>query len=99
MSKRYHPNTPLIVNYLLLGLLILGAQFVVLTHTHDAAHPSVDVLCKVCISGEHLGHALIASGRIGTSPLTQFFHLDFISDDYVVSFFTHALARAPPGNF
>ena len=90
---------PRVFGYLLLVLMVLGAQFVVLTHTHDAAHLAPDMLCKVCISGEHLGHALTASDEAGIPSLAQFFHLDFIRQDYHALFFTHALARAPPANF
>jgi hypothetical protein len=93
------PNTIRALNSILLVFVILGAQFVVLTHTHDSEHHNVDALCKVCINGEHLGHALVNSGNAGVPKVKEFFRLDDIASVFPILFFTHALARAPPGNF
>ncbi|WP_455204517.1 hypothetical protein [Kaarinaea lacus] len=97
--KQSRSKTLRILNSLLLVGVILSAQFVVLTHKHDSLQHNADALCKVCISGEHLGHGLatITYARIAVEKASFF---DNIIIQFYPSFnFTHSLARAPPIRF
>ena len=98
MTTGFRPNKVRVLNSLLLVLVILGAQFVVLTHTHDSSHHSADSLCKVCVSGEHSGNALIGSPPGQVQSITEFFLPRFVTQVYLRLFSTQALARAPPAS-
>ncbi|WP_455212235.1 hypothetical protein [Kaarinaea lacus] len=103
MTNRIHPTicSPkrCLLNSLLLLLVIVGAQFIVLTHSHDSLHHNADALCKVCISGEHLSHAITGVAAAGLISAIEFFHAGWNIHTYPKLSFTHALARAPPAGF
>ena len=99
MTNITRPTTVRVLHSLLLVFVILWAQYIVLTHEHDSPHSHADKLCKICVSGEHLGHALAHSAQAGINPIKEFFLAGLIVHAYPVLFFTHALARAPPTGF
>ena len=98
MTNRIRPNKVNLLYNFLLVVALLGAQFVVLTHTHDSLHNTTDALCKVCISGEHLGQALTGAVPAGINILKGFFITGWIVRIYPDLFFIRALARAPPAS-
>lgn len=85
-----------ILNSALLLLVILSAQFIVLTHTHDPLHHNADVVCKVCVSGDHLGHGLVHAAGNYAIAVGLVSPSGFVTLSHPIVFFTHALARAPP---
>lgn len=85
-----------ILSSLLLVCAILSAQLVALTHTHDSLHHNTDSLCKVCISGDQLGHGLATVTNAGIAVVKESFSDSVIIQFYPSFNFTHSLARAPP---
>jgi len=89
---RFHYSAMLVV-------ALLFAQYIVFSHTHDSLHHNTDALCKICISGEHLGHGLASASDVGVPSIKEFFLVGSATKVYINLFFTCALARAPPAFF